>query len=168
MNEECTPGTMREHERRITSAERDVASAHERITASAELIKEFTIEMRASNKNIAELVTGVKTLTIEVRHITTSVAKHESDIQTIKNNMETKDTVLKLYGKIESSDGEYKKGLDAVMAKLRSQEEKLDAHTEEPARQALADQKAIKTWLFAGFGSVLVAIMTAAIMFVLF
>ncbi len=166
--EECNPEMMREHERRITEAEQSTGSAHHRINSLVDLIKDFTVEMRSSNKNIADLVTGVAALTKEVSYVAKATDRHEEDIASIKDNMETKDTVLKLYDKIESSNDEYKKGQDLVMKMLRGQKEEFEEHKREPADQALANQRALFKWLIVGFGSILLSIASTAAAILIF
>ena len=165
---DCSPDMMREHEHRITATEQRTNEAHERITGVVELIRDFTIEMRASNKNISELVLEVRTLTEKISYVAKATEKHEDDISDIKDNMETKDTVLKLYTKIEASEQEYRKGIDAIMTELRKQETDLEEHKLEPAREALASQKALQKWLLVGFGSIILTIVSTAVVFVIF
>jgi len=166
--DECNPEMIREHERRITETEQSTGSAHQRINSLVDLIKDFTIEMRSSNKNIADLVSGVAALTKEVSYVAKASDRHEADIASIKDNMETKDTVLKLYDKIERSNEEQKKGQDAFMNLLRKQKEEFEQHKKEPAEQAFANQKALIKWLLVGFGSVLLSIVTTAVAFFIF
>lgn len=175
MDTGCDQNLMREHERRITETEKNAENAHERINEVVALVKEFTVEMRESNKNIAagnmnvaELVAEVKALTKEISFVAKATEKHEEDIADIKDNMETKDTVLKLYTKIEDANIEYKKGQDAVMKLLRQQETALEEHKAEPAKEALAHQKALVKWLIAGFGTIVISILTLAITMVIF
>jgi len=166
--EECNPEMMREHERRITETEQSAGSAHHRINSLVELIKDFTVEMRSSNKNIADLVTGVAALTKEVSYVAKATDRHEEDIASIKDNMETKDTVLKLYDRIEHSNEEHKKGQDALMNLFRTHKEEFEQHKKEPAEQAFANQKALIKWLLVGFGSVLLSIVTTAVALFIF
>ncbi len=166
--DECNPELVREHEHRITHTEQRTAEAHERINGIVALIKEFTVEMRESNKNISELVTEVRTLTHEIGYLAKATEKHEEDISSIKDNMETKDTVLKLYQRMEAADLDQKKGLDAIMKKLRDTEEELQKHKLEPAMEALAGQKALKKWMIVGFGSILLSIISTAVMLIIF
>lgn len=172
---DCSPEMMREHERRITTTETRAEEAHQRINSLVDLIKDFTIEMRSSNsnisesnRNISELVTEVRTLAEKMSYVAKATEKHESDISDIKDNMETKDTVLKLYTKIEASDNEHKKGLDGIMTQLRKQNDDLEQHKLEPAREALANQNALKKWLLIGFGSIILTIASTAIMLIIF
>jgi uncharacterized protein YukE len=166
--DECNPELMREHERRITCTEQRTAEAHERINGLVSLIKDFTVEMRESNKNISELVTEVRTLTQEIGFVAKATEKHEEDIASIKDNMETKDTVLKLYQRLEATDLKYEKGLDAIMANLRETEEELRKYKLEPAMEALAAQKALRKWLIVGFGSILLTVISTAVILLIF
>lgn len=175
MSDECGPEMMREHERRITEACASATSAHERINGVVVLIRDFTIEMRESNKNISEsnknisdLVVEVRGLTKEVSYVSKATNKHEDDITEIKDNMETKDTVLKLYDRIEAATEEYRKGQDGVMALLRKNEKDLKDHKDEPALQALESQNAIRRWLLTGFGGIIFAIITMAATILIF
>ena len=165
---ECGPEMMREHEQRITSTEARTEEAHGRINSLVDLIKDFTVEMRESNKNISALVLEVRSLTEKMVFVAKATEKHEEDISDIKDNMETKDTVLKLYDKIEALENGYKKGQDAIMTQLRKQEEYLQEHKLEPAREALANQQALKKWLLVGFGSIVLTIVSTAALFIIF
>jgi chromosome segregation ATPase len=166
--DDCSPELVREHERRITCTEQRTQEAHERINGLVSLLKEFTVEMRASNKNISELVTEVRTLTHEIGFVGKATEKHEEDIASIKDNMETKDTVLKLYQRLEATDLKYEKGLDAIMEKLRTTEEEFENHKLEPAMEALNAQKSLKKWLIVGFGSILLTIVSTAVLAIIF
>ena len=165
---ECGPEMMREHEQRITSTEASTKEAHGRINSLVDLIKDFTVEMRESNKNTAALVLEVRSLTEKMVFVAKATEKHEEDISSIKDNMETKDTVLKLYERIEEYGRDYKNGLEAIMTELRKQKEDLQEHKLEPAKEALANQQALKKWLLVGFGSILLSIATTAALIIAF
>ncbi|MCF8018201.1 MAG: hypothetical protein K9L62_02260 [Vallitaleaceae bacterium] len=158
MNEKCGPDLPREHERRITEATHSADRAHSRIDGLVELFKDFTGEMRESNSNINAMVTQVTLLTEQIKHIVEATKRHEEDIESIKDNMETKDTVLKLYNKVEDSNSKHEKGMDAIMEKLRQTEKAIEDHKMEPAIEALAERKAleksIKNWLVVLVGTI--------------
>lgn len=164
----CTPELVREHERRITQNTENNEHLSSRVDSVITLVNEFTVEMRESNKNISELVTSVKVLTGEISHVVKATDKHEDDIAEIKDNMETKDTVLKLYNKIEDSNAEYKRGQDVVMKSIREQKTTLEEHMNEPAKEALANQKALQKWLLVGFGSIILTVVTTAVVMIVF
>ncbi len=172
---ECNdPDMMREHERRITEANNKADNAQERINEIIGLIKNFTVVMKESNDNIAkgniniaELVGEIKALTQEVNHVVKATDKHENDIADIKDNMETKDTVLKLYDQLQASNLEHKKGLDAVMAKMREQDKALEDHKLEPALEVYKAVNSLKKWLIAGIGAIIISVATAIITFII-
>lgn len=159
--EKCGPDVQLTHEQRITEATQIAKSAHNRINEVVSLIREFTVEMRDSNKNISELVGEVKVLTNAISTITKATEKHEDDIADIKDNMETKDTVLKLYDRMKETDNQYKEGLEKL-------QKRIDDHELEPARDALKAQQAIKRYFIAGFGSIILTIITSAVMLLIF
>lgn len=168
MGEQCGNEIQLTHEQRITEAHELSKSAHQRINEVVSLIRDFTVEMRESNKNISELVGSVKVLTNEMSNIAKATEKHEDDITDIKDNMETKDTVLRLYDRMKETDIEYKKGMETLMKSITDQQTRLENHELEPAKQALAAQKAIRSYFIAGFGSIFLAIVTTGIMLVIF
>ena len=135
----------------LASLDASTKSAHLRINGLVELIQDFTIEMRESNKNIGNMVNQVGILTEQIKHVIESTKRHDDDISDIKDNMETKDTVFALYQKIENSNEEHKKGMDAIMSTLRETKDELDTHKQaleehkrEPEKEALAREKAMK------------------------
>jgi len=97
----------------------------------------------------------LKLLTREVGHVAKVTEKHDVDIAEIKDNMETKDTVLNLYNKIEDANSTYAKGMDAIMKQLRTHEEEFSAHKNEPANDALLREKQIKRWLIGAVGAII-------------
>lgn len=156
--EGCSPEMMREHERRITETEQSTSSAHKRVDGVVILIQDFTLEMRESNKNIREMVSQVGILTAEIKHVVEATKRHDEDIETIKDNMETKDTVLNLYKKIECSDEKHEKGMDAIMGILRTQQAEFDEHKREPEKKAYEREQAFKKWIVAGIGSIILTV----------
>jgi chromosome segregation ATPase len=128
----------------IASLTESTKQAHLRISGLVELIQNFTAEMRESNKNIGNMVNQVGILTEQIKHVIESIKRHDDDISEIKDNMETKDTVLNLYKKIEDSNEKHEKGMDAIMTKLRETETSLEEHKREPEKEALAREKALK------------------------
>lgn len=168
MPEKCDTEMQLSHQEQITRAWESTKSAHNRLDGLVLLITDFTKEMRESNANIGELVGQVKVLAVEIGHLASTTKKHEEDIDEIRDNMETKDTVLKLYARLEKSDEEYKKGMDAIMALIRAQDDRMQIHENEPARQALEDQKSLKRWMLAGFGSIILSIISTGILFLIY
>jgi chromosome segregation ATPase len=153
--ESCSPEMMREHERRITETEQSNKSAHKRVDGIVKLIQDFTTEMRESNKNIGDMVNQVGILTAEIKHVVEATKRHDEDIETIKDNMETKDTVLNLYKKIECSDEKHEKGMDAIMGILRQQQAEFDEHKREPEKEAYQREKSLKKWLVGAVGAII-------------
>jgi len=158
MADECYPELAREHERKIADIYHSTERAHGRIDSITDLIKDFTGEMRASNSNINAMVLQVTLLTEQIKHVVEATKRHEEDIESIKDNMETKDTVLKLYNKVEDSNSKHEKGMDAIMDKLRQTEKSIEDHKMEPAIEALEERKAleksIKRWLVVLVGTI--------------
>jgi len=158
---DCNQEMMLDHEGRITKAQESADSAHKRVNEIALLIKDFTVEMRESNKNISDVVYEIRTLTKEIGHLATTTDKHENDIADIKDNMETKDTVLKLYDQLQASNLEHKKGLDAVMDKLREQDKALEDHKLEPMKETYDNIKEFKRslvkYLLGSLGVIILA-----------
>ena len=147
MSESCSPDLIREHERRIAENDASSKSAHLRITNITEIFHEFSGEMREMNKNMADMNTNVCLIAQEVKVITETTTKHDSDISDIKDTMETKEGMSELHRIV----GEIKDN----MANL---DERLVIEESKEAREALKQINGLKKWFIGLIATIIVAV----------
>lgn len=144
MSDECKDEVRMNHTEKIAKLESSVSSAHHRLDFMEKVIE-----------SIHKLTVNVELVVLEIKNMSSSIKVHDEAIEDIKDNMETKDTVLKLYEKIEDSKLEHKQGMDAIMKEVRKTNEALDEHKQEPAKGALAREKSLKKWLVGAVGAII-------------
>lgn len=121
----------------------EVTAVHRRI----DNLDAFMQEMRKFTTSMVEMNGNVKVLTQEIKTITQTLVKHEESIEDIKDRMETKDGMARLYSNVE----ELEHTLEGVMNRLVDEENK-------EARAALEALNKIKWWIIGSIGTIMFVI----------
>ena len=151
--EDCNPDMIREHERRITDAENKASQAHDRLN----LLETVIHEIHNISVSIAVLIEEMKSMSL-------SVLTHDKEIKLIQASMETKESVMILCSRVDANEAKTQTNMNAIMSQLRNNAEEFKTHQNEPARNALAREKAIAKWAIFGIGSIIMTIITGFVL----
>lgn len=114
----------------------------------ANSVQELTI-------GFTKLVGNMESIANNLTTIVKTLDRHEEKIEGIEDKMETKDTVMKLYERMDKADVKHTESVNAIMNKLRQQDDALDEHKLKPLSEAYAREKSIKKWLVGAVGAII-------------
>jgi DNA repair ATPase RecN len=141
---------QRSHIAILATLSERVDGAHARI----DQLEENNVTLRELTIGFTKLLGNVENITNNLTAIVKTLDRHEEKIEVMADKMETKDTVMKLYQKMDAEAKRHDEGMDAIMAKLRMNDEEFNAHKQEPAQAALAERKALRKWFFLLIGTI--------------